>query len=109
MTFLAWYALAAFCEIAGCYAFWCWLHDGKTPLLAIPGVCSLIIFAWALTRVDKPNAGRVYAVYGGIYIVGAILWLWFDEGVRPDRWDILGCIVCLCGAAIIYFAKHQPT
>ena len=56
----------------------------------------------ALTHANLPNGGRLYAVYGGIYIIGAILWLWIDEHVTPAIWDITGCIVCCVGAAIIY-------
>ena len=47
--------------------------------------------------------GRVYAAYGGIYVATALIWLWLIDGVRPDRWDILGVAVTLAGMAIIFF------
>ncbi len=52
MKSLLWYALASVGEIAGCFAFWAWLRLGKTPLWALPGMISLVVFALALTRID---------------------------------------------------------
>jgi small multidrug resistance family-3 protein len=80
------YLLAAVAEIAGCFSFWAWLRLGKSVFWLIPGVASLIVFAWLLTLVDAPAAGRAYAAYGGIYIAASLAWLWLAEGVRPDRW-----------------------
>ncbi|MEP0337177.1 MAG: YnfA family protein [Alphaproteobacteria bacterium] len=99
-TFLA-YGGAAIGEIAGCFAFWAWLRLGKPAWWLIPGVLSLIVFAYLLTLVETDAAGRAYATYGGIYIVSSLLWLWGIEGIRPDRWDIIGAIVCLIGAVVI--------
>jgi small multidrug resistance family-3 protein len=54
-----------------------------------------------LTRVDAIFAGRAYAAYGGVYIFSSLLWLWLVEGARPDRWDLIGGLVCIAGAVII--------
>ena len=101
------YPAAALAEIGGCFAFWAWLRLGKSPLWAVPGTLSLILFAWLLTLVDTPAAGRAYAAYGGGYIATALMWLWMVEGVRPDRWDMGGVLLCLIGAAVILFAPHR--
>jgi small multidrug resistance family-3 protein len=95
------YAGAAVAEIAGCFAFWGWLRLGKPAWWLVPGVVSLVAFAWLLTLVDAAAAGRAYAAYGGIYIVASLVWLWGVESVRPDRWDIAGAALCLVGAAVI--------
>ena len=100
MTILA-YAGAAVAEIAGCFSFWAWLRLDKSIWWLVPGSVSLALFAYLLTLVDSDAAGRAYAAYGGVYIVASILWLWAVEGVRPDRWDVTGAMVCLLGAAII--------
>lgn len=92
---------AAIAEIAGCYAVWAWLRLDKSILWLIPGMAALGLFAYLLTLADSPAAGRTYAAYGGIYIASSLAWLWFIEGVRPDRWDATGAAVCLIGAAII--------
>lgn len=106
MRSLAWCVLAAFGEIGGCFAFWAWLRLQKTPLWAIPGTIALILFAWVLTRIDSPYAGRAYAAYGGVYIVSSLFWLWRVESVRPDRWDAIGAFICLIGATVILFGPR---
>jgi small multidrug resistance family-3 protein len=95
------YVLAAAAEIAGCFAFWAWLRLGRTALLVVPGVASLVAFAWLLTQVEADAAGRTFAAYGGVYIVASLVWLWLVEGLEPDRWDIIGSMLCLAGAMLI--------
>jgi len=106
MKSLLWYALAAFGEIAGCFAFWAWLRMDRSALWALPGTASLIFFALMLTRIEVAAAGRAYAAYGGVYILSSLLWLWIAEGVRPDRWDLAGALICLAGAACILFGPR---
>jgi small multidrug resistance family-3 protein len=95
------YIGAALAEIAGCFAFWAWLRLDKPAWWLAPGIASLMLFAYLLTLVDAPAAGRAYAAYGGIYIVTSLGWLWMVEGVRPDRWDVSGAALCLVGAVLI--------
>jgi small multidrug resistance family-3 protein len=109
MTSVAAYVGAALAEIAGCFAFWAWLRLGKSAWYLAPGVVSLVLFAWLLTLVDSEAAGRTYAAYGGVYIVASLTWLRLVEGVRPDRWDLIGATVCLVGAAIILFGPRYTT
>ncbi len=100
------YILAAFAEIGGCFAFWAWLRLGKSPLWLLPGLLSLIFFAWLLTRIDADFAGRAYAAYGGIYILVSLAWLWMVEGNRPDQWDVMGATICVIGALVIVFGPR---
>lgn len=100
------FAAAALAEIAGCFAFWAWLRLDRSPLWLVPGMASLALFAYLLTLVESEAAGRAYAAYGGIYVVAAILWLWGFEGHRPDRWDVIGGLVCLLGSGLIIFAPR---
>mgnify|MGYP006105560529 FL=1 len=101
MLSLAIYIGAALTEIAGCFAFWAWLKLGKSIWWVVPGIASLIVFAILLTKIDSSYAGRAYAAYGGIYICASLLWLRIIEQSMPDRWDIIGAVVCLLGAGII--------
>ena len=98
---------AAIAEIAGCFAFWAWLRLDKSALWVVPGVLSLALFAFLLTRVDSPFAGRAYAAYGGVYIAASLGWLWLVEGSRPDRWDAIGAVICLIGAALILWGPGR--
>lgn len=101
------YALAALAEIAGCFSFWAWLRLDKSMWWVLPGMVSLAVFAWLLTLVDTPVAGRAYAAYGGVYIAASLLWLWSVEGARPDRWDFIGATICLVGAGLILFGPGR--
>ncbi|TAJ71826.1 MAG: YnfA family protein [Phenylobacterium sp.] len=100
------FALAAVAEIAGCFSFWAWLRLGRSPLWLAPGMLSLALFAYLLTRVDSDAAGRAYATYGGVYIVASLLWLWVVEQRPPDRWDLIGAAVCLIGAGVILWGPR---
>lgn len=108
MQTVAAYIGAAIAEIAGCFAFWAWLRLDRSILWIVPGLASLSLFAYLLTLVDSAAAGRAYAAYGGVYIASSLAWLWLVEGVRPDRWDIIGASVCLIGTAIIIAAPRTP-
>jgi small multidrug resistance family-3 protein len=98
---VALFAVAAFFEIAGCFAFWLWVRRGAGSVVLFLGVASLIGFALALTRIDSPFAGRAYAAYGGIYIVASLVWLWVVEGQTPTRTDVLGAALAVMGALVI--------
>ena len=107
MTSAVFYVGAATAEIAGCFAFWAWLRLGRSILWLVPGTASLVLFALLLTRIDSPFAGRAYAAYGGVYIAASLIWLWLVEGTRPDRWDVLGALVCMIGAAMILWGPRS--
>jgi small multidrug resistance family-3 protein len=95
------YAAAALAEIGGCFVFWRVLRDGASPYWLGLGVLLLVSFAALLTAAGTPAAGRAFAAYGGVYVAASVAWLFAVEGVRPDRWDVLGGFVCLAGAALI--------
>ncbi|MBI2977239.1 MAG: hypothetical protein HYY38_00045, partial [Rhodospirillales bacterium] len=63
-------------------------------------------FAYLLTRVEALYAGRAFAAYGGVYITASLAWLWAVEGARPDRWDLIGAVICVAGAAVILFGPR---
>lgn len=107
MTTLALYIAAAVAEIAGCFALWVVVRNGASPLWIAPGVASLALFGWLLTKVDVDFAGRAYAIYGGIYIAASLMWLWSVEGRTPDRWDITGAGVAIVGALIILYMPRS--
>jgi small multidrug resistance family-3 protein len=103
---IAVYVAAAIAEIAGCFAFWAWLRLDRSAFWLAPGLLSLAAFAWLLTLSPADQAGRAFAVYGGIYIVSSLGWLWAVEGLRPDRWDLTGAAICLAGAALMLWGPR---
>ncbi|QOV91893.1 YnfA family protein [Humisphaera borealis] len=99
------FLLTAIAEIVGCYLPFLWLRKGGSVWLVLPAAISLSAFAYLLT-LHPTDAGRTYAAYGGVYIAVAVFWIWYADGVRPDRWDLLGAAVCLFGMAIIMFGPR---
>jgi small multidrug resistance family-3 protein len=101
------FTVAAFLEIGGCFAFWLWLRNGRSPYIAVLGMLSLAGFAAMLTRVDAPFAGRAYAAYGGVYIAASLVWLWLVERQRPTLSDIAGAGIAIIGAIVIVSAAAR--
>ena len=102
---LALFALTAIAEILGCYLPWLWLRRGAPIWLLGPAALSLALFVWLLT-LHPAGAGRTYAAYGGVYVAVAMGWMWLIEGIRPDRWDCLGSVLTLAGAAVIFLVPR---
>ncbi|WP_111891212.1 YnfA family protein [Acinetobacter sp. MB5] len=94
------FILTAIAELLGCYFPYLILNQGKSAWLWIPTAISLMIFVWLLT-LHPAASGKIYAAYGGVYIFTALLWLRFVDQAVLTRWDILGGIIVLIGAAII--------
>jgi small multidrug resistance family-3 protein len=90
----------ALAEIIGCFLPWLWLKKNGSPLLLFPAACSLAMFVWLLT-LQPAASGRVYAAYGGVYVVTALLWLRFVDGERLSVYDWGGAAVAFCGMLII--------
>ncbi|MGI8650880.1 MAG: YnfA family protein [Rubrobacter sp.] len=95
------FVLAGLCEIGGGYMIWTYLRADKSILFAFTGAVVLTLYGVLAALQPIPEFGRVYAAYGGIFIVLAILWSVVVDGFRPDRYDLLGALVALIGAAII--------
>lgn len=75
------FGLTALAEIVGCYLPYLWLHPTA--------------------------AGRTYAAYGGVYVTAAVFWLWCIDGVKPDKYDLLGVAITLVGMSIIAFGPRD--
>lgn len=95
------FVLAGLLEIGGGYLVWQWLRGGKSALLGLAGAAVLVLYGVVPTLQPDPHFGRIYAAYGGIFVVMAMLWGWYFDGWRPDRYDILGGLICLLGVTLI--------
>lgn len=95
------FVLAGLAEIGGGYLIWLWLREKKTVLVGLAGAAVLVLYGVIPTFQDYPQFGRVYAAYGGVFIVLSLLWGWVIDRKKPDRYDWLGGIIALTGAAII--------
>ncbi len=99
---LFYFFLAGLLEIGGGYLVWIWLKDGKPLSYGIAGFVILMLYGIVPT-LQPVNFGRVYAAYGGVFIVLSILWGWKVDQVKPDLYDIIGGAVALVGVLIIMY------
>src|SRR3546814_16249833 len=97
------YIGAAVAEIAGCFAFWSWLRLGASPWWLLPGLASLVLFAWLLTPSDAAPAGRACAAYGGVYICASLLCLWPVDVHRADPGSRRAAHHCSAGPASYHY------
>jgi small multidrug resistance family-3 protein len=100
------FILAGLCEIGGGYLIWLCLKEQKPLWYGIAGGLVLILYGVIATW-QTANFGRVYAAYGGIFIIMALLWGWKVDGFRPDKYDIIGAIIALTGAGIIIYMPRN--
>lgn len=101
------YFLAAFFEILGCYSFWMVFKLQKSSYWLMIGLVSLIAFAYLLTKVNLEFAGRAYAIYGGIYIISSLFWLFFVEKQSFNKFDIIGSSVVFLGILVILLGSQK--
>ncbi|WP_316753313.1 YnfA family protein [Pedobacter gandavensis] len=103
---LAIFVLAGLCEIGGGYLMWLWLKEGKPLWYGLIGAVILAAYGVVATW-QTANFGRVYATYGGVFIVLALLWAWKIDGFKPDKWDVIGASIALIGASIIIYMPRN--
>ncbi len=102
---IAIFILAGFCEIGGGYLIWLWLKENKPFYYGIIGGIILALYGVVAT-LQTSNFARVYATYGGFFIVMALLWAYKMDNYTPDKYDIIGALIALTGVAIIYYAPR---
>lgn len=96
------FVVAGLFEIGGGYLVWLWLREGKTFWFAVLGAVILLLYAIVPTF-QPANFGRVYAAYGGVFVVLSILWGWKIDQIVPDRFDLLGGLIALVGVLVIMY------
>jgi len=105
ITSLALFLVAALIEISGGYLVWEWLKEKRIWLYGLFG--GLVLFGYGVIQTFQPaHFGRVYAAYGGIFVVSSIIWGAIVDKKTPDKQEIIGAAITLVGALIIFFAPR---
>lgn len=104
---IALFVLAGFAEIGGGYMVWLWLREGRNLWYGVIGGAVLILYGVIPTLQQFPTFGRVYAAYGGVFVVMSLLWGWGVDRKMPDMYDWLGAAICLVGVLIILWAPRN--
>ena len=103
---LFYFVLAGLCEIGGGYLIWLSLRENESIWLAVVGAVLLIIYG-IIPTLQPASFGRVYAAYGGIFILLSILWGWQIDKISPDKFDLLGGGLALLGVLVIMYAPRS--
>ncbi|MEK9198292.1 YnfA family protein [Ureibacillus sp. 179-F W5.1 NHS] len=101
------FVLAGLAEIGGGYLIWLWLREGRAFYWGIFGGLALVIYGVIATFQAFSSFGRVYAAYGGVFIVLSVLWGWGIDKKTPDLYDFIGAGICLVGVSVMLFAPRQ--
>ncbi|MDF2629448.1 MAG: hypothetical protein K0R39_3279 [Symbiobacteriaceae bacterium] len=104
---LLFFVLAGIAEIGGGYLVWLYLREGKPLWFGLLGAVVLILYGIIPTLQPESNFGRVYAAYGGIFVVMALLWGWQVDKKTPDLYDWIGAAICLAGISVIMWAPRR--
>jgi small multidrug resistance family-3 protein len=102
---LALFIVAGLCEISGGYLIWLWFKEDKSIWYGIIGAILLAGYG-VVAAYQTASFGRVYATYGGIFIVLSLLWAWKVDNFKPDRYDIIGALVCIIGVLIMFYTPR---
>lgn len=100
------FALAALAEIGGAYLMWIGLRDGRGAWAIVAGGTALVAYGAIAALQPSDEFGRVLAAYGGVFILGSLLWGTVFDDFRPDRYDIAGTAICLVGITVIMYAPR---
>lgn len=103
---LALFVVAAVAEIGGAWLVWQGVREHRGVAFIGAGVAALGAYGFVATLQDESNFGRVLAAYGGIFVAGSLAWGMVVDGFRPDRFDLIGAVMCLVGVAVIMYAPH---
>lgn len=96
------FILAGLFEIGGGYLIWLWLREGHELWLGLLG--GVILFLYGIVQtLQQSHFHRIYAAYGGVFIVMAMLWGWLFDGLSPDKFDLIGATIAIIGVIIIFY------
>ena len=99
------FVLAGLCEIGGGWLVWQWWRSGASWLAGVAAALLLVLYGIVPTY-QPAHFGRVYAAYGGVFVVLSLLWGWWLDGRAPDRFDLVGGALCLAGVAVIMYSPR---
>ena len=75
--------------------------------LGLLGGIALVLYGIIATFQMFPSFGRVYAAYGGVFIVLSVLWGWGVDKKVPDIYDWIGALICIVGVSVMLFAPRR--
>lgn len=100
------FALAAIAEIGGAWMVWQGVREQRGVAWIGAGMIALGLYGFVATLQPDAHFGRILAAYGGVFVAGSLAWGVAVDGFRPDRFDLIGALICLVGVAVIMYAPR---
>ena len=104
---IALFVAAAVAEIGGAWLVWQGVREHRGSIWVGAGVIALGAYGFVATLQPDAHFGRILAAYGGVFVAGSLAWGMVADGFRPDRYDVIGALVCLVGVAVIMYAPRS--
>jgi small multidrug resistance family-3 protein len=101
------FVVAALAEIGGAWLIWQGVREQRGLLFVGAGVVALGEYGFVATLQPDANFGRILAAYGGVFVAGSLAWGMIVDEFRPDRWDLIGEVICLFGVAVIMYGPRS--
>jgi small multidrug resistance family-3 protein len=98
---------AAVFEIGGAWLIWQGVREQRGLVWIGGGIVALGLYGFVATLQPDAQFGRILAAYGGVFVAGSLAWGMVADGYRPDRYDVLGALLCLAGVAVIMYAPRR--
>jgi small multidrug resistance family-3 protein len=100
------FVLAATLEIGGAWLIWQGVRAGRGWIFVGAGIVVLGLYGFVATLQPDANFGRILAAYGGVFVAGSLVWGMVADGYRPDRFDVIGALLCLAGVGVIMYSPR---
>ena len=103
---VALFSLAGLFEIGGGWLVWQYMRENQPLTFALAGTIVVALYGFVPPLQSFPSFGRVFAAYGGVFIVLSLAWAALFDGFRPDRWDLVGSAFALLGVTVMLWAPR---
>lgn len=92
-------------EVGGGWLVWRALRSNRPLWWGVVGVLIFFFYGVASTA-RSAHFGRMYAAYGGFFVVLSLIWGLGLDGNFPDRFDVIGAAVSMAGLGIMFFGPR---
>lgn len=103
---IAVFLASALAEIGGSWLVWQGVRDHRGAWWIGAGILVLGVYGVVTTLQPDAHFGRILAAYGGVFVAASLVWAAIVDGYRPDRYDIIGALICLVGVGVIMYAPR---
>lgn len=98
------FLLAGICEVGGGYLIWIGIREHRRPEVLVPiGSIILVVYGFIPTLQPIQSFGRIFAIYGGFFILLSYIWAVLFDNFKVDKGDIIGTAIAIAGVCVCWF------